>query len=273
MGRKLGSRAPLRKGDLGPQLTQCDQGETSMPSFILIHPTVWPQYTNVTDRQTGQDRQTERTDRQTTDRWHRANRFWATVCKTVRLCYQTVVCLSVLSVCLSVCPVLSVCLSCPVCLSVTLVYCGQTVGCIKMKLGLQVGLGPEHTVLDRDPAPPPKKGAEPPIFGACLLWPNGWMDQDATWYGCRPRPRQHCVRWGSSPPKWGTTRIFGACLLWPNGCMYQNMYATWYGVGLSLGDIVLPSSPSAKEAQPPNFRPMSVVAKRLDGLRCHMVWR
>jgi len=23
-----------------------------MPSFTLIHPTVWPQYTNVTDRQT-----------------------------------------------------------------------------------------------------------------------------------------------------------------------------------------------------------------------------
>jgi len=30
-----------------------------MPSFILIHPTVWPQYTNVTSRHTGQtDRQT-----------------------------------------------------------------------------------------------------------------------------------------------------------------------------------------------------------------------
>jgi len=28
-----------------------------MPSFILIRQTVWPQYTNVTDRQTGQDRQ------------------------------------------------------------------------------------------------------------------------------------------------------------------------------------------------------------------------
>jgi len=27
-----------------------------MPSFILIHPTVWPQYTNVTDRT---DRQTQ----------------------------------------------------------------------------------------------------------------------------------------------------------------------------------------------------------------------
>ena len=28
-----------------------------MPSFILIHPIVWPQYTNVTDRQDRQDRQ------------------------------------------------------------------------------------------------------------------------------------------------------------------------------------------------------------------------
>jgi len=31
-----------------------------MPSFILIRPTVWPQCTNVTDRQDRQDR----TDRQ-----------------------------------------------------------------------------------------------------------------------------------------------------------------------------------------------------------------
>jgi len=51
------------------------------------------------------------------------------------------------------------CLSCPVCLSVyvTLVYCGQTVGWIKMKLGVVVGLGPGHIVLDEDPAVP--KGA------------------------------------------------------------------------------------------------------------------
>jgi len=37
-----------------------------------------------------------------------------------------------------------------------------------------------------------------------VLWPNGWMDQDATWYGGRPRPMRHCVRWGpsSSPRKW-----------------------------------------------------------------------
>ena len=42
---------------------------------------------------------------------------------------------------------LTVCLSVlSVCLSVTLVYCGQTVGWIKMKLGMQVGLGPGHIV-------------------------------------------------------------------------------------------------------------------------------
>ena len=29
----------------------------------------------------------------------------------------------------------------------------------------------------------PLPRAEPPIFGPFLLWPNGWMDQDATWYG------------------------------------------------------------------------------------------
>jgi len=47
---------------------------------------------------------------------------------------------------------LSVCLVCPV-LSITLVYCGQTVGWIKMKLGMHVGLGPGHLELGGDPAP------------------------------------------------------------------------------------------------------------------------
>ena len=65
--------------------------------------------------------------------------FWAKVCKTVR-------------------PMLSVrCLS--VCLSVTFVHCGQTVGRIKMKLGTQIGLGPDHIVLDGDPALPLSGGA------------------------------------------------------------------------------------------------------------------
>ena len=86
-------------------------------------------------------------------------------------------------------------------LSVALVYCGQTVGRIKMKLDMEVALGPGHIVLDGGPSSPPPNRAQPrPIFGPCLLWPNGWMDQDATWYGGRPRPRPHGVRWGSSFP-------------------------------------------------------------------------
>ena len=58
------------------------------------------------------------------------------------------------------------CLSCPVMsvLSVTFVHCGQTVGRIKMKLGMQVGLGPGHIVLGGNPAPPPIKGHSPPNF-------------------------------------------------------------------------------------------------------------
>jgi len=52
--------------------------------------------------------------------------------------------------------------------SVTLVYCNQTVGLIKMPLDTKVGLGPGHIVLDGDPAPHPK-GKQPPIFGPSVL--------------------------------------------------------------------------------------------------------
>ena len=53
-----------------------------------------------------------------------------------------------------------------------------------MALGMELGLGPSHIVLDGDPAPLTEKGGRaPPIFGPLLLWPNGWMHQDATWYG------------------------------------------------------------------------------------------
>ena len=78
----------------------------------------------------------------------------------------------------------SVC--CLSCLSVTLVYCALMVGWNKMKLGTEVGLGPSHIVLDGDSDSPQKsKGHSPQIFGPCLLCPNSWMGQDATWYGGR----------------------------------------------------------------------------------------
>jgi len=54
----------------------------------------------------------------------------------------------------------------PVCLSVTLVYCGQTVGWIKMPLGMEVGIDPSDTVLDGDPAPPQKGTQQLPTFRA-----------------------------------------------------------------------------------------------------------
>jgi len=54
----------------------------------------------------------------------------------------------------------------------------------------------------------PLKGAQPPLFGPCLLWPNVWMDEDATWYGGRHRPRPHCVRLGPSCPKKGHSLQF-----------------------------------------------------------------
>ena len=58
--------------------------------------------------------------------------------------------------------------------------------------------------------PPPHKGggAPSPIFGPFLLWPNGWMHQNATWYGGRPRPTRYCVRCGPSyPQKTGHTHL------------------------------------------------------------------
>jgi len=43
-----------------------------------------------------------------------------------------------------------------------------------MPLGMEIGIGPGHIVLDGDPAPPHGKGhGSSPLFGACLLWPNG----------------------------------------------------------------------------------------------------
>ena len=168
--------------------------------------------------------------------------------KRFALCYRTVV-LSCLSVCLFV----------------TFVHCGQTVGRIKMKLGTQVGLGPGHIVLDRDPAPPPPMGHSPPIFGPYLLPPNGCMARHVTWYGARPRPRPLCARWGPrSPPQKGG----GAPKFSTN--VYCVQTAGWIRmvlgteVGLSLGDIVLNGDPATPEkgTAPPNFWPVSVVAKR-----------
>jgi len=177
-------------------------------------------------------------------------------------------------------------------------------------------------LLDGDPAPPFLKGggAGSPIFGQCPLWPNGRMDSDVTWYGERPRPRRLCVRWEPRSPssKGGgakfSTHVCGQTAGWikmtlgtdvglrpgdfvldgdsapsqKNGgnpspqfsaLVYCRQTAAWIKmplcteVGHGLRDIVLDGERARRGSWVPNFWPMSVVAKRLDGLRCHLVWR
>ena len=118
------------------------------------------------------------------------SRFWATVCKTVRPMLSD----RCLSVCLSC---LSVCLSC-LWRSCTV---AKRLDESRWNLARMYGLGPGHIVLDGDPAPPSQKSERSPPpkkIGPCLLWPNGWMDQDGIWHGGRPQPRGLCVRWGPS---------------------------------------------------------------------------
>ena len=143
---------------------------------------------------------------------------------------------------------LSVRLSClSVCLSVTLVYCGQTVGRIKMKLGMQVGLGSGHIVLGGDPAPPPLKGHSPPtIFSPYLLRPNGCIDQDAAWYGGGCLPRWLCVRWDPAPrpEKRGRSPKFSAHVYCGHTARWIKMVLDTE-VSLSPGDFVLDGDPAS----------------------------
>jgi len=86
------------------------------------------------------------------------------------------------------------------------ICCGQMAEWIKMPLGREVGLGPSGIVLDGDPVPAPPKREQSPTFSADVYSGqlNGRVDQDATWYEGRLRPRPHCVIHGNpAPPKGG----------------------------------------------------------------------
>ena len=50
-------------------------------------------------------------------------------------------------------------------------------GWIKMPLGMEVGLGPDHIVQDGDPAPPPKKkgGAPSNFWPVPIVAMAGWI--------------------------------------------------------------------------------------------------
>jgi len=150
MGRKLGA-VPFWRGELDPHATLCGQGRGLPASKFHLDPsTVWPQYTNVTDR-------TERQDRET---GQRSDRIWRTVFgrpfeKRLALCYRTVVC--------------------PVC-NVGVLWPNGWTDQVKLSMQVLVGVGPGHIVLDGDPAPL-TTGAQLPVFDPCLLWPNGRPSQ------------------------------------------------------------------------------------------------
>jgi len=100
-----------------------------------------------------------------------------------------------------------------------------------MPLGMEVGLGPGHIVLDGDPASPPPKGSGALNFRPISVVAKWLYDQDATWQGGRPQPKGHCVRWGpSSPsPKRGRSLQFSAHV-------YSGQTAGW--IKMALGTEV-----------------------------------
>jgi len=141
-----------------------------------------------------------------------------------------------------------------------------------MILGVQVGLGPGHIVLDGDPVPPPPKGQSPnTIFGPYLLWATGQM---AGWIkmplgmevGLGPG---HAVLDGDpAPPKNRRTAPHFSAHVYcgQTAGWIKNQDATWYeGIGLGSGHIVLHGDPASLHkgnSLSPNFRPISIVAKR-----------
>ena len=99
-----------------------------------------------------------------------------------------------------------------------------------MKLGMQVGLGHGHIVLDAEPAPLPQRGTAPnyqPISDNMAAWIKMSLGME---------------------------------------------------LGLGPGDFVLDGDPApppqkGEEPPPPNFRPMFIMAKRLDGLSWYLARR
>jgi len=96
-------------------------------------------------------------------------------------------------------------------------YCRQMAECIKMPLGMEVGLSPGDFVLDGDPASPPLKRHSPQFLSnVCCGQTTGWMK---TPLGTEvDLGRGHIVLDGvPALRERGTAapHLFGPCLLWP----------------------------------------------------------
>jgi len=81
------------------------------------------------------------------------------------------------------------------------VYCGQTAGWIKMRLGTEVGLAPPRRHCVRWGSNSSKR-AQHPHFSTHVYC--GWMDHDATWYGVDLGPGHIVLDRAQLPPERGT---------------------------------------------------------------------
>jgi len=116
----------------------------------------------------------------------------------------------------------------------------------------------------------PKMGHSPANFRPMSVVAK--LLDGSRWYGARPWSRPHCVRCGPRPPERGTHPakfLAHVCCGETAGWIKMPLGRE---VGLCPVNIVLDQLPPKGHSHP-NFRPMSVVAKRLDGLRCHLVRR
>jgi len=129
------------------------------------------------------------------------------------------------------------------------------------------------------PRPLPKKVTEPSKISARVYCGKRCMDQDGTWHGGRLQPMRLCARWGRSPPPKNEAKPplqFSAHFYCGQtaGCIKMPLGTE---IGLSPGEFVFDGdpvpSPKRGPSPLPNFWPMSVVAKRLDGSRQHLAWR
>jgi len=94
------------------------------------------------------------------------------------------------------------------------VYCGQTAGSMEMALGMEAGLGPGHILLDRDPAPFPKKGAHPQFLAHVYCGQMaGWIKMPLGIMEVGIGPGHTVLEGTQLSRKRGRPSIFGQCVL------------------------------------------------------------